>query len=81
MKGRKKMSKADRTFEKLGYVKIERKGYISYFYEGDRSNWIKFRLEVEGEYKPFRKQVKSNMYLTMQELQAINKKCKELEWI
>ena len=68
------MSKADEMFEKLGYRKANK--YVAYIKEDDFILFINKKQGVcihkEGsEYPAF----------TMQELQAINLKCKELGWI
>lgn len=68
-----KMSEADKMFEKLEY-KLE--------FEDEKSFTLANR--EEGRYITFMKNNKTLMLpceLTMQELQAINKKCKELGWI
>ena len=72
------MSKADEMFEKLGY----KKSYIQLRdikYYKDDDNVIYFRVNKKtfnksGEYDGMCD------YITMQELQAINKKVKELDW-
>ena len=73
------MSKADEMFEKLGYKKTIGKGnYIKY--KKDDDNIYYFQKDVKTYYK-------SGEYdgmcgdTTMQELQAINRQCKELGWI
>lgn len=70
------MSKADEMFEELGYEKSYTQLKDTKYYKDD-DNVIYFKVS----YKSF---VKSGEYdgmcdyITMQELQAINKKCKEL---
>lgn len=73
------MSEADKMFEELEYEKGKTQlDDIKYYKDDD--NVIYFELE----YKKFSK---SGEYdgmcdsITMQELQAINKKCEELGWI
>ena len=73
------MSKADEMFERIGYEKdYSQLGNIKYYKNDD--NTIYFMIE----YKTF---IKSGEYdgmcdyITMQELQAINEKVKELEWL
>lgn len=69
------MSKADKMFEKLGYEKEETNYSIRY---------IKFIFKDLGHRIVFYKDDKSvNTYgkIDMQELQAINEKCKELGWL
>ena len=70
------MSKADKMFENLGFQKEVRKKQTRYF--------IKNRLLIPDSEIIFNKKYKwvsSNFNLDMQELQAINGKCKELKWI
>lgn len=70
------MSKADEMFEKLGFKKICRKYRIIYAIKHDfliPDSLITF-------YKKY-KWVGANFNLDMQELKAINEKCKELGWI
>lgn len=75
------MSEADKMFEELGYEKIIENN-IEILYEKERRFWDKeisfdlidrqIRVEMgAGDSEP----------ITMQELQAINKKCEELGWI
>lgn len=83
------MSKADEMFEKLGYELIEdSKRYLryakydnigSYKYSGE---FIDFE-KVNKEFRLTRKTHQGNThfrYSSMQELQAINEKVKELGW-
>lgn len=70
------MSKADDMFEKLGYKKTERTYTIDYY---------KFEKRITFE-KTYKEIVVCDFYrvrdsITIQELQAINQKCKELEWL
>lgn len=72
-------SKADEMFKKLGYeIVINNGNYIKYF--KDDENVYYFLKDVKEFYK-------SGEYdgmcgnTTMQELQAINQKVKELEWL
>lgn len=67
------MSEADELFDELGY-KLEFEDKISFIFEN----------REKGRYITFMKDNKTLMLpceLTMQELQAINKKCKELGWL
>ena len=67
------MSEADKLFDELGY-KLEFEDKISFIFEN----------REKGRYITFMKDNKTLMLpceLTMQELQAINKKCKELGWL
>ena len=72
-------SKADEMFKKLGYeIVINNGNYIKYL--KDDENVYYFLKDVKEYYK-------SGEYdglcgnITMQELQAINEKVKELEWL
>lgn len=83
------MSEADKKFEELGYEKIVE----HQFKEPDNYNdgvteLILYRDEIKGleisfwNDKTISKTSNYDVsYLTMQELQAINKKSKELKWI
>ena len=78
------MSKADEIFEELGYKKEDRKnGYGSIW--GVQYTNKKEDIEIIFDYTD--KQVCTGalsnepIYIDMQELQAINEKCKELGWI
>ena len=72
--------KADEMFEKLGYIKVE-----------DNKDNIEYRKNVEGDlfeidFWKIDKTVSKNYYrnigyISMQELQAINKKVEELGWM
>ena len=71
------MSEADKMFDKLGYNKYEFDTYIDYL-SRLTSKGITFRKDMQA--------IDSHCgigseYITMQELEAINQKCKELEWI
>ena len=71
------MSEADKMLDNLGYYKYEFDTYIDYL-SRETSKGITFRKDMQvidchcaiG-----------SEYITMQELQAINKKCEELGWI
>lgn len=79
------MKTADEMFKELGYEKKEEKSYIRYNNFGN----IGFGevIDFDLKNKKFRltnKTCQGNThfrYGTMQELQAINKKCQELGWI
>jgi hypothetical protein len=76
------MSKADRLFAKLGYEKVmcEDKDYDKNYIKYEKfSRTIIFKRENK-RYCIIGKQ-KYRVYVTMQELQAIYLKCKELKWI
>lgn len=71
------MSEADKMFEELGYEKYEFDTYIDYL-SRESSKGITFRKDmqvIDGHCGI------GSEYITMQELQVINKKCKELGWI
>lgn len=76
------MSKADEMFEKLGFEKHE--DYITgigCFYNKEVSHYIyKQYPKIIFHYK-IKKVTIQNDFLDMQELQAINEKCKELGWV
>ena len=75
------MSEADKMLEELGYVKIIENN-IKILYEKEGRFWDK-----EISFDLIDKQIRVEMSagdsepITMQELQAINMKCKELGWI
>ena len=69
------MSKADKMFEELGYKKIVGKTTEVFTLSRESKN-IAFskiinRIRIYGKYD----------FIDMQELQAINEKCKELGWL
>lgn len=69
------MSKADEMFFEAGFdEKEERLSKIRYYV--DLPLW-KPSITFNKKYKS----IKSDICITMQELQAINQKCKELGWI
>ena len=66
------MSKADKMFEKLGYRK-------DIYYDGSSFIYV----DKDGRYIEFSKMLenfKSNTWLSVEELKAINKKVEELGW-
>lgn len=71
------MSKADEMFEKLGYEKVlETEHHIQYAKE---EYYICFNVFHKTVTK-----IEDNVFngkITLQELQAINEKCKELGWL
>ncbi len=83
------MSKADEIFEELGYEKIvEHKFKEPDDYDDGATELILYRDEVKGleiEFWNDRTISKTSnydiSYLTMEELQAMNLKVKELRWI
>ena len=68
------MSKADKMFEKLGYEKEERNRADVYI---KHCKYITKQFGLNNETKSIMIDVH---YITMQELQAINEKVKELGW-
>lgn len=70
------MSKADRLFEKLGYKNVR-----------ENENWIVYKgstkdIDFNKKYKYIEvERGMSNEKVTMQELQAINEKVKELRMV
>ena len=70
---------ADEMFETLGYYKDFDETTHEYRKEEDGDLfeidfWLKEKTVSKNYYRDMG-------YITMQELQAINKKCKELEWL
>ena len=81
------MSEADRLFKDLGYEKIVEHKYKQPDND-EETELILYRDDgtlLEIEFWNDKTISKSNgydvSYITMQELQAINKKCQELGWI
>lgn len=72
------MSEADKMFEELGYW-LECENYNMSIWVNDYHEVIKFNNERKEFYKAVGNE--EFEYITMQELQAINKKCEELGWI
>lgn len=70
------MSKADEMFEKLGYEIDKNKNEITYI------NLTSDEFIELTDYPNYGKMIKYSKYegITMQELQAINEKVKELGW-
>ena len=73
------MSKADKMLEELGYESCKSPFKSNLLYEDKYG----YRIWFDTEFKEF---TKENGYgyadnITMQELQAINEKCKELRWL
>lgn len=84
------MSEADKLFEELGYKKIEDKYNIDFnkrynFINGDKIQeqirFCKLDKYIHIENFNFNIGICSGKFLDMQELKAINLKCKELGWI
>jgi len=70
------MSKADKMFEELGYKVIKNKSLITYV---DNISSIQFLLGYKKVEYHFLRGTTYRVQ-TMQELQAINEKVKELKW-
>lgn len=69
------MSKADEMFEKLGYIEHYNTEYAEIFRKDSKKSFgrqIAFNQKTKG--------IMIENYITMQELQAINEKVKELGW-
>ena len=84
------MSEADKLFDKLGYKKIEDKYNIDFnkiysFTNGDKIQekirFCKLDKYIHVENYNFSSGITFGKYLDIQELKAINLKCKELGWI
>ena len=73
---------ADEMFEKLGYEKVsditENTGYV-YFKKEKHSIYYEYPKIIF--HNKIKKITIQNDYLSIQELQAINKKCQELGWL
>lgn len=68
------MSKGDEMFEELGYEKLKRKYADVYIEQKIGKGQIGFNKQTKVVYPDIN-------FINMQELQAINEKCKELGWI
>ena len=84
------MREANRSFEELGYKKIEDKYNIDFnkrynFTNGDKIQeqirFCKLDKYIHIESFNFNSGISFGKFLDMQELKAINLKCKELGWI
>ena len=75
------MQTADEMLKKLGYqILFKDDKTIQYEFEGIyMDNEIKFDLKGKTVLKEY--STGESQEITMQELQAINKKCEELKWI
>ena len=75
------MKTADEMFKKLGYQTLFKDDQIiQYKFVGIyMDNEIKFDLKGKTVLKEY--STGESQEITMQELQAINKKCEELKWI
>ena len=74
---------ADEMFEELGYKKLEENDYYMEYRKQrkDYSKFIKFDLMDKSFTSFYYVVTDKQAYLSMQELQAINKKVEELGWI
>ena len=72
------MSKADKMFEELGYKKQEDNYLIKYI---SKTKTLGEKFQFEIEFAKVAKMVGVHQLIPMQELQAINEKCKELGWL
>lgn len=78
---------ADKMFKELGYKLVEHKPYYCFFYkklEEDCQEEEMYHIEFNYESKTVNKSYGDDQTvanITMQELQAINMKCRELKWI
>lgn len=72
------MSKADEMFEKLGYRKYSNT-YSTFYQNNSKSKEILFDVE-DKDFVCQDMYDYDGLYITMQELQAINEKVKELGW-
>lgn len=68
------MSKADEMFEKLGYKKLQDNKDIAEYINKDITNKVVFYKNLKEVAKLY------HFEISMQELQAINEKVKELGW-
>ena len=79
---------ADEMFEKLGYEKQEDKYRIEYYIKQNFTHFViikkiylyKIEKDICMEQWNVTEEIKVSMNITMQELQAINKKVEELGW-
>lgn len=69
------MSKADEMFENLGYEKLQDNKNITEYIDKDINNKVVFYKNLKEVAKLY------NFGITMQELQAINEKVKEMQWL
>lgn len=80
---------ADEIMEELGYEKQEDKYRIEYFLKQNYTHFVVtkriafYKVEKDICLKQWNvtEGIEISTNITMQELQAINKKCKELEWL
>lgn len=74
---------ADEMFNKLGFTEIRNEyNYFTYETKGGKNGYIRF--DTEGKIVCAYHSIYGGEFIrgvSMQELQAINKKCKELGWL
>ena len=83
------MSKADEMFKELGYEKEEDKYRIAYYLKKNFTHFIvikkiylyKIEKDICMEQWNITEGIEISCNIGMQELQAINLKCKELGWV
>ena len=82
------MSKADDMFKELGYKKQTKNFYNYLEYTKQENEDVQLVISFSGQSKSFMcalyqfGEIKSRaLATTIQELQAINEKCKELGWL
>ena len=69
------MTNADKLFEELGYKKEERKYAVAF------TKTTKDLIRLFGFNKIGKNIMLDVHFITMQELKAINEKCKEMGWL
>lgn len=79
------MSKADEMFKELGYVfEKETITHIVYKYIGEKLHYYPIDIQFKKDTRSVIKKINlldERTGFNMQELQAINEKCKELGWL
>lgn len=75
------MSKADEMFEDLGYKRKNLDIVFSRFWEEWENIDLSKTFSFNTEYKTIDVTDENSYGITMEELQAINMKCKELRWL
>lgn len=70
--------KADKMFKELGYEK--QKDYFGLIYR-NKNNYAEITFDFGDETICASIDDDESVYLSMEELQAINKKCEELGWL
>lgn len=72
---------ADKLFEELGYEKYISGKYQGYYQYDEQSNTICILFILDKKAIAIRYDGSNTPAITMDELQAINKKCQELGWL